>query len=89
MNRIIEVIENLRPIDDKLGATLAQLYLAWAAKNPHVSTVITGTSRSSQVVENFKALTFVFSKLTPEILEEIEQVLKNKPKQSYDWTLMN
>ncbi|CAF0990303.1 unnamed protein product [Adineta ricciae] len=88
VDRIMEVIENLRPIADKLGATLAQLCLAWAAKNPHVSTVITGASRSSQVVENFKALTFI-SKLTPEILEEIEQVLKNKPKQPYDWTSMN
>ena len=35
-----------------LGCTLAQLALAWCAKNPRVSTVITGASRVSQVHEN-------------------------------------
>ena len=37
-----------------LGCTLAQLALAWCLKNPHVTTVITGASRASQVVENMK-----------------------------------
>ena len=53
-----------------------------------MSTVITGASRSSQVTENFKAL-IIIPKLTPDIMEEIEQVLNNKPKHPYDWTLMN
>ena len=88
VDRIMEIIENLRPIAKKLGATLAQLALAWAAKNPNVSTVITGASRSSQVTENFQALAII-SKLTPDVMEEIEQVLKNKPKRPYDWRLMN
>ena len=35
---------------------MAQLALAWCATNPHVSTVITGASRASQVDENFAAL---------------------------------
>jgi len=88
LDRILEIIDNLKPIAEKLGATLAQLALAWAAKNPNVSTVITGASRSSQVTENFKALA-VIPKLTPDVMEEIEQVLKNKPRQPYDWTAMN
>ncbi|CAF1399778.1 unnamed protein product [Rotaria magnacalcarata] len=88
VDRILGTVENLRPIAEKLGATLAQLALAWAAKNPNVSTVITGASRSSQVTENFKALT-ILPKLTPDIMEEIEQVLKNQPKQPRDWRLMN
>ena len=49
----------LRPIADELGCTLAQLALAWCTKNPHVSTVITGASRPSQVVENLAALDVV------------------------------
>lgn len=88
VDRIFEIVENLKPIAKKLDATLAQLALAWAAKNPNVSTVITGASRSSQVTENFKALA-VISKLTPEILEEIEQALKNKPQQPFNWRKMN
>ena len=45
-------VRALAPIAADLGCTLAQLALAWCLKNPHVSTVITGASRPSQVVEN-------------------------------------
>jgi len=88
VDRIMETIENLKPIAKKLGATLAQLALAWAAKNPNVSTVITGASRSSQVTENFKALA-ILPKLTSDVMEEIEQVLKNKPIATKDWRSIN
>jgi len=37
-----------------------------------VSTVITGASRPSQVVENLKALDVV-EKLTPDVIERIDQ----------------
>lgn len=88
VDRIMEVIEQLKPIASRLGATLAQLALAWTAKNLNVSTVITGASRSSQVVENFKALEFT-SKLTQDVMEEIDQILNNKPKQPFNWVNMN
>ena len=39
-------VEQLRPIADELGCSLAQLALAWCTKNPNVSTVITGASRA-------------------------------------------
>ncbi len=64
-------VEALRPIAEELGCTLAQLSIAWCAANPHVSTVITGASRASQVVENFKALD-VLPLLTPDVLERID-----------------
>ena len=64
-------VERLRPIADELGCTLAQLALAWCTKNPNVSTVITGASRASQVVENFAALD-VIPALTPEVLDRID-----------------
>ena len=35
-------VAKLEPIARDLGATTAQLAIAWVAKNPHVSTVITG-----------------------------------------------
>jgi len=88
LDRIFEIIENLKPIAAKLGATLAQLALAWATKNPNVSTVITGASRSSQVAENFKTVAII-PKLTSDVMEEIEQVLKNKPNGPLDWTTRN
>jgi len=67
-------VEQLRPIADELGCSLAQLALAWCAKNPNVSTVITGASRASQVVENFEAMALI-PKITPEVLDRINAVV--------------
>lgn len=64
-------VERLRPIADDLGCTMAQLAIAWCASNPHVSTVITGASRASQVVDNFGALD-VLPLLTPDVLARVE-----------------
>ena len=74
----IRKVGQLIPIADELGASMAQLALAWTLKNPNVSTTITGASRVEQVVENMKALD-VFEKLTPDIMEKIEDILDNKP----------
>jgi aryl-alcohol dehydrogenase-like predicted oxidoreductase len=50
---------------------VAQLALAWVARNPRVSTVITGASRLSQLQANLGALALV-DKLTPEVLARID-----------------
>ncbi len=67
----IAKVERLRPIADELGCSMAQLSIAWCAANPHVSTVITGASRASQVVENFAAIE-VLDALTPDVLARID-----------------
>jgi voltage-dependent potassium channel beta subunit len=69
----IAKVRQLLPIARDLDCTPAQLSLAWCAKNPHVSTVITGASRPEQVVENMKALD-VAPKLTPEIMARIDTI---------------
>ncbi len=69
----------LSQVADELGVTMAQLAIAWCAKNPNVSTVITGASRASQVVENMKALD-VIAQLDDAVMEKIETLLDNKPK---------
>jgi aryl-alcohol dehydrogenase-like predicted oxidoreductase len=75
----IEKVRQLAPIATDLGSTLAQMALAWCLKNPNVSAVITGASHVEQVHENMKALDVV-ERLTPDVMERIEQVLGNKPK---------
>jgi voltage-dependent potassium channel beta subunit len=67
----VQAAQNLAPIAADLGCTSAQLALAWCAHNPHVSTVITGASRVSQVHENMRALD-VLPKLTPDVLTRID-----------------
>ena len=61
----------LEPIAADLGCTLAQLAIAWAARNPHVSSVITGASRLEQLQTNLGALDLV-DRLTPEVLARID-----------------
>ncbi|MFT4866005.1 MAG: voltage-dependent potassium channel beta subunit [Ilumatobacter sp.] len=68
-------VENLRPIADRFGCTLAQLALAWATKHPMVSSVITGASRVSQVVQNFEAVD-VIPLITDEVDEEMRAIVK-------------
>jgi len=82
--RKVDTARKLTPIADGLGTNRAALALAWCLKNPNVSTVITGASTAEQVRENMKALDVV-EKLTPEILDEIEAVLGNRPAAELDW----
>jgi voltage-dependent potassium channel beta subunit len=76
--QMIEKVNLLTGIANELGCTMAQLALAWCTKNPHVSTVITGASRAEQVKENVKSLE-VAGKLTPDVMERIENILQNRP----------
>ena len=75
----IEKVKQLEPVAKELGCSLAQLAIAWCLKNPHVSSVITGASRSQQVTENMKALD-VATQLTDDIMQQIEAILDNKPE---------
>ena len=68
-------VAQLQPVADELGCTLAQLAIAWAAKIPRVSTVITGASRVDQLQQNLGALA-VIDRLTPELLARIDAVTK-------------
>jgi len=72
---LLEKVNKLTEIANDLGATTAQLAIAWLLKNPNVSTVITGASRVEQVRQNMKAVDIV-EKLTPNVMEAIEKVIK-------------
>jgi voltage-dependent potassium channel beta subunit len=66
-----DAVSKLDAVAKDLGCSLAQLAIAWCARNPNVSTVITGASRVSQVEENLKAVDFI-DKLTPEVMARID-----------------
>ncbi len=52
---VLERVQSLRPIADELGATMAQMAIAWVLNNPNVSAAIVGASRPEQVAENAQA----------------------------------
>jgi aryl-alcohol dehydrogenase-like predicted oxidoreductase len=62
-----------------LGASVAQLAIAWCLVNPRVSTVILGATNPSQLRENLAALELV-PRLDAEVLERIETIVANKPE---------
>ena len=66
-------VAELKKISDELDVSLAQFSLAWCAKNPHVSSVITGASSPDQVRENMSALD-VMPLLTDEVMERVDLV---------------
>jgi voltage-dependent potassium channel beta subunit len=72
-------VRNLTGLAREIGLPLPTMAIAWCLKNEHVSTVILGASKTSQLTENFGALEAV-QKLTPEVMEKIEEVLQNKPQ---------
>ncbi|OQW86569.1 MAG: alcohol dehydrogenase [Rhodoferax ferrireducens] len=65
-------VGQLDTLASELGCSLSQLAIAWVAKNPHVSTVITGASKLAQLQENLGALE-VIHKFTPEVLARIDE----------------
>ncbi len=67
----------LKTIADELDCTLAQLAIAWCARNPNVSTVITGASRPEQVEENMKALD-VLPRITGEVAERMVAIVEGR-----------
>lgn len=73
----LQKVKNLGGLAKEIGVTLPNMAIAWCLKNPNVSSVITGASRVEQMRENMKAMDVV-DKLTPDVLERIEGVLRDE-----------
>jgi voltage-dependent potassium channel beta subunit len=74
----LEKVRGLSKIAEELGTSMPKLAVAWCLTNPNVSTVILGGSKVHHLEENIDALELV-PQLTDEVLEQIEEVLQNKP----------
>jgi voltage-dependent potassium channel beta subunit len=70
-NRIVDELES---VAGDLGCALAPLAIAWCLKNPSVSSVILGATRTSQLAENLKALAVV-PKLTTDVMQRIDSIV--------------
>jgi aryl-alcohol dehydrogenase-like predicted oxidoreductase len=65
-------VQQLKPIAEEAGLTLAQLAVAWTLQNPDVSAAIVGASRPEQVRENVRASGV---RLDPGLMARIDAVL--------------
>jgi aryl-alcohol dehydrogenase-like predicted oxidoreductase len=69
---VLELVQRLVPVAERLGITMAQLALAWVLREPNVASAIVGASRPEQVRENAAASGV---ELDAETLAEIEAIL--------------
>ena len=52
---VLTRVQDLKPVADDAGLTMAQLAVAWVLQNPNVAAALVGASRPEQVGENVKA----------------------------------
>lgn len=71
-------VAELAKLADEIGISITHLALIWCLVTPHVSTVILGASRLSQLQDNLAALQHK-AKLTPDVIARIEEIVGNKP----------
>jgi aryl-alcohol dehydrogenase-like predicted oxidoreductase len=65
-------VQQLKPVAERAGLSLAQLAVAWTLQNPAVSAAIVGATRPEQVRENVKASGV---RLEPSVLKQIDDIL--------------
>ena len=68
--------EALRPIAQKHRRSVAELAIAWVLRRPELTAAIVGVRHPSQIEETALAADWT---LTPEIIAEIDKLLRNRP----------
>jgi aryl-alcohol dehydrogenase-like predicted oxidoreductase len=71
-DEVLERVQQLKPIAEGAGLSLAQLAVAWVLQNPNVASAIIGATRPEQVTENVRAAGV---KLDAEALAQVDKVL--------------
>jgi aryl-alcohol dehydrogenase-like predicted oxidoreductase len=65
-------VQELQPVADELGISMAQLALAWVLREPNVASAIVGASRPEQVADNASASGI---ELDAEVLGRIDAIV--------------
>jgi len=77
---VLERVQQLRPIADEAGLSLAQLAVAWVLQNDNVSAAIIGASRPDQVSDNVRAAGVRLDEATLKAIDEVvEPVVERDP----------
>ncbi len=72
-------VAKLAAVAQQLNTSIPKLAIAWALKNPNVSTVILGASKLPHLEETLTSLD-ILPLLTVEVMNSIEIILQNTPK---------
>jgi aryl-alcohol dehydrogenase-like predicted oxidoreductase len=71
-DEVLDRVEQLRPIADGVGISMAQLALAWVLREENIASAIVGASRPEQVHQNASASGI---ELDSETLARIDAIL--------------
>jgi aryl-alcohol dehydrogenase-like predicted oxidoreductase len=69
---LLKKVQDLKPVAEEAGLSMAQLAIAWVLQNPNVASAIIGATRPEQVADNVRA---AGRKLDAEVLKKIDEVL--------------
>jgi voltage-dependent potassium channel beta subunit len=72
-DEVLRRVQELQPIAEEAGLSMAQLAVAWVLQNSNVSAAIIGASRPEQVRDNVRAAGV---RLDPELLKRIDDILE-------------
>ena len=56
LGRTLDMLDRLKPIADVYGKSIAQLVIHWTARQPGITSVLCGATRTDQVEQNIKAV---------------------------------
>jgi aryl-alcohol dehydrogenase-like predicted oxidoreductase len=80
---VLSRVQQLRPIAERAGLTMAQLALAWVLQNPNVSSAIVGATRPEQLTDNVKASGVrLDAELLKAIDEAIDPIVERDPRRT-------
>ncbi|HZO68781.1 MAG TPA: aldo/keto reductase family protein [Kribbellaceae bacterium] len=80
---VLTRVQQLQPLADGAGLSLAQLAVAWVLQNRNVSSAIVGASRPEQVTENVKAAGVTLDEaLLKQIDETLGAVVERDPRKT-------
>jgi len=71
-DEVLERVQQLRPLADQAGLSMAGLALAWVLQEDNVASAIIGASRPEQVRDNVKA---VGVRLDPDLKRQVDELL--------------
>ncbi len=71
-DEVLARVQELGPLAEQAGLTMAQLAVAWVLQNPNVSSAIVGATRPEQLADNVKASGI---RLDAGLLKAIDEVL--------------
>ena len=71
----IEAVKKVADLAREADIPLPHLAIGWCLKNEHVSTVILGASKVSQLTDNLQVLASL-DKLTPDLLKQLDRLTK-------------